>query len=64
MNSIERRKLEQINAMDTEALQRIIDSAGNSDVKRSWDAPLAGQVTIEGIGMVPVNLLRNVVASR
>jgi hypothetical protein len=64
MNSAERRKLEQVQAMTTEALRRIIDHASNSDVKRSPEAPLAGQVAISGIGNVPLNLLRNVVDSR
>lgn len=65
MNATERRKLEQIKAMDTEALQRIIDHAERpGGIEVTSDMPLAGNVTISGIGMVSVNMLRNIVATR
>lgn len=64
MNASERHKLEQVQAMTTEALHRIIDHASKSDAKRSPEAPLAGQVAISGIGNVSLVLLRNVVDSR
>jgi hypothetical protein len=65
MNSAERRKLEQVQAMTTEALRRIIDHAERpGGIKATPDMPLAGNVTISGIGMVSVKMLRNVVDSR
>lgn len=65
MDAATRRKLEQVKEMDTEALQRIIDHAERpGGIEVTPDAPLAGNVTISGIGMVSVNMLRNIVASR
>jgi hypothetical protein len=62
MDQIDKRKLEQIRAMDDEAIKRIIASVPNE--KPSWSKPMAGQARIEGIGNVSINLLRNVLGSR
>jgi hypothetical protein len=62
MDATERRKLAQVKAMDTEALRRIVDTATEHPATQAM--PLAGNVTIQGIGMVSIAMLRREVESR
>jgi hypothetical protein len=62
MMTPERRKQAQIAELSTETLRRICKD--NPPASSTRDKPLAGQVSIEGIGPVPTRWLHDELAKR
>lgn len=56
-------KLEAIKAMDTAALRRIDEATGPTS-RPTHDAPLRGMIRIDGIGNIPIGVIRDELKTR
>lgn len=63
--SMNDQKREKLGTLSTEALRNILDTLGSPEDKEpSPEYPLGGQVSIEGVGAIPVGYIRSELESR